>query len=507
MATGDLRGNLRRLQQEMRFLHYPYGVDYEGLVRGAPEAVLPLLHHALVDVSPLLASELVQFDIQLSSKSDFRFVTAVYKALRDVLGIRPVLTREQLLQPGFAERKMQLVCTIGSAVRTRYRQRSKRHRQSSTANDSSGQPKIVQHSRSDPNIPSGSGVTHLPASARPSCWESHNDGITVQNMSQDVTRQADHWMPRVVRHIGPSHSSVPTQTQVILLDELGEEEPSPPKHPMWEGFSRPTASKVGDNVPDAVNINTEDLGVRVYKHVQNTGFGPKVVWSDVDDNDEDEERNECHRPEDFGNFEDNRGKEEDHRNQRCLFNENQTAECLPQGDISVLDKICQEKSMSPFEKPGADDEVLGEGPGPENTRLKTGLHEPLSNLADIIHKKGLPQTEFKEGAASEMMLVKRTSWETLLNRVALLESQLMLVQDVLPLETMTIEKKCEQDRNSTATDIRSSTLSSQSHPSIQREGRTGNEESQDERLSRMLEETMNLLKEGMPSRQTSVHGE
>uniref|UniRef100_UPI00358DF2DE centrosomal protein of 44 kDa-like isoform X3 n=1 Tax=Myxine glutinosa TaxID=7769 RepID=UPI00358DF2DE len=443
MATGDLRGNLRRLQQEMRFLHYPYGVDYEGLVRGAPEAVLPLLHHALVDVSPLLASELVQFDIQLSSKSDFRFVTAVYKALRDVLGIRPVLTREQLLQPGFAERKMQLVCTIGSAVRTRYRQRSK----------------------------------------------------------------ADHWMPRVVRHIGPSHSSVPTQTQVILLDELGEEEPSPPKHPMWEGFSRPTASKVGDNVPDAVNINTEDLGVRVYKHVQNTGFGPKVVWSDVDDNDEDEERNECHRPEDFGNFEDNRGKEEDHRNQRCLFNENQTAECLPQGDISVLDKICQEKSMSPFEKPGADDEVLGEGPGPENTRLKTGLHEPLSNLADIIHKKGLPQTEFKEGAASEMMLVKRTSWETLLNRVALLESQLMLVQDVLPLETMTIEKKCEQARNSTATDIRSSTLSSQSHPSIQREGRTGNEESQDERLSRMLEETMNLLKEGMPSRQTSVHGE
>uniref|UniRef100_UPI00358FB988 uncharacterized protein n=1 Tax=Myxine glutinosa TaxID=7769 RepID=UPI00358FB988 len=299
--------------------------------------------------------------------------------------------------------------------------------------------------------------------------------------------------------------------------ELGEEESSPPKHPMWEGFSRPTASKVGENVPDAVNINTKDLGVRVHKHVQNTGFGPKVVWSDVDDNDEDEEQNECHSPEDFGNFEDYRGKEEDHSNQRCLFNENQTAECLPQGDISVLDKICQEKSMSPFEKPGADDEVLGEGPGPENTRLKTGLHEPLSNLADIIHKKGLPQTEFKEGAASEMMLVKRTSWETLLNRVALLESQLMLVQDVLSLETMTIEKKCEQarnstatdirssamtiekkceqDRNSTATDIRSSTLSSQSHPSIQREGRTGNEESQDERLSRMLEETMNLLKE------------
>uniref|UniRef100_A0A8C4QU02 Centrosomal protein of 44 kDa n=1 Tax=Eptatretus burgeri TaxID=7764 RepID=A0A8C4QU02_EPTBU len=125
MATGDLRGNLRRLQQEMRFLHYPHCVDHEGLVRGAPEAVLPLLHHALEDVSPLLAAELVQFDIQLTSKSDFRFVTAVYKALRDVLGIRPVLTREQLLQPGFAERKMQLVCAIGSAVRTRYRQQNK----------------------------------------------------------------------------------------------------------------------------------------------------------------------------------------------------------------------------------------------------------------------------------------------------------------------------------------------------------------------------------------------
>ncbi|XP_032811348.2 centrosomal protein of 44 kDa isoform X2 [Petromyzon marinus] len=122
MTTGDIKGSLRRVQMEVRLLRYPHEVDYEGLLTGDAKALLPLLHHAFTEYSLPVAECLAEWGVELAAKSDLRFVEAVYRVLRDRFEVRPVLTKAQFLQLGFAERKMQMLCDIGQAVRTKHKE-------------------------------------------------------------------------------------------------------------------------------------------------------------------------------------------------------------------------------------------------------------------------------------------------------------------------------------------------------------------------------------------------
>ncbi|NXL61309.1 CEP44 protein, partial [Chordeiles acutipennis] len=116
MATGDLKGSLRKIEQGLRLLNYPRDVDYTVLVKGDPAAFLPIISYSFTSFSTYVAELLVKCDVELTAKSDLRFIEAIYKLLRDQFQYKPILTKQQFLQFGFAERKMQIVCDIINCV-------------------------------------------------------------------------------------------------------------------------------------------------------------------------------------------------------------------------------------------------------------------------------------------------------------------------------------------------------------------------------------------------------
>ncbi|XP_018422024.1 PREDICTED: centrosomal protein of 44 kDa [Nanorana parkeri] len=116
MTTGDIKGVLRKLEQRLRMISYPRDVDYSGLVKGDPSASLPIISYAFTAYSTHIAEILVSLDVELSAKSDMRFIDAVYKVLRDIFHYKPVLTKQQFLQCAFSERKIQTVCDIIDCV-------------------------------------------------------------------------------------------------------------------------------------------------------------------------------------------------------------------------------------------------------------------------------------------------------------------------------------------------------------------------------------------------------
>ncbi|XP_050801335.1 centrosomal protein of 44 kDa isoform X2 [Gopherus flavomarginatus] len=124
MATGDLKGSLRKLEQGLRLLNYPRDVDYTGFLKGDPAAFLPIISYSFTSFSTYIAELLVESDVELTAKSDLRFIEAIYKLLRDQFQYKPVLTKQQFLQCGFAERKIQIVCDIISAVMKKHKELS-----------------------------------------------------------------------------------------------------------------------------------------------------------------------------------------------------------------------------------------------------------------------------------------------------------------------------------------------------------------------------------------------
>ncbi|NXS10215.1 CEP44 protein, partial [Neodrepanis coruscans] len=124
MATGDLNGSLRKIEQGLRLLNYPRDVNYTMLLKGDPAAFLPVINYCFTSFSTCIAELLVKCDVELTAKSDLRFIEAVYKFLRDQFQYKPILTKEQFLQFGFAERKMQIVCDIINCVVKKHKELS-----------------------------------------------------------------------------------------------------------------------------------------------------------------------------------------------------------------------------------------------------------------------------------------------------------------------------------------------------------------------------------------------
>ncbi|KAJ8281028.1 hypothetical protein GJAV_G00062550 [Gymnothorax javanicus] len=125
MTTGDLRGCLRKLEFHLRSLKYPSEVDYAGLAKGDPSSFLPVVNYAFLSYSSYLAEDLIGFGVELAGKNDLRFLEAVFKVLRDLFNYKPLLTKEQFLQYGFAERKIGILCNIISFVTERHKKLSK----------------------------------------------------------------------------------------------------------------------------------------------------------------------------------------------------------------------------------------------------------------------------------------------------------------------------------------------------------------------------------------------
>ncbi|XP_068259991.1 centrosomal protein of 44 kDa isoform X3 [Nyctibius grandis] len=128
MATGDLKGSLRKIEQGLRMLNYPRDVDYTVLVKGDPAAFLPIISYSFTSFSTYIAELWVKCDVELTAKSDLRFIEAIYKLLRDQFQYKPILTKQQFLQFGFAERKMQIVCDIINCVVKKHKELSNSHK-------------------------------------------------------------------------------------------------------------------------------------------------------------------------------------------------------------------------------------------------------------------------------------------------------------------------------------------------------------------------------------------
>ncbi|KAM9193124.1 centrosomal protein of 44 kDa isoform 2-T2 [Mergus octosetaceus] len=79
MATGDLKGSLRKIEQGLRLLNYPRDVDYTMLVKGDPTSFLPIISYCFTSFSTQIAELVVKCDVELTAKSDLRFIEAIYK--------------------------------------------------------------------------------------------------------------------------------------------------------------------------------------------------------------------------------------------------------------------------------------------------------------------------------------------------------------------------------------------------------------------------------------------
>jgi len=112
-ATGDLPGNVEKLKLELGKIKFPAKRFNEKLIReGDPAGLLPILHYSLLNFSKPLAQKVVQEGYELNGKTDLRFLEAVWKLLRIMLGYRPSLTVSQFLSQGFAERKVLMMCDV-----------------------------------------------------------------------------------------------------------------------------------------------------------------------------------------------------------------------------------------------------------------------------------------------------------------------------------------------------------------------------------------------------------
>ncbi|XP_070271583.1 centrosomal protein of 44 kDa isoform X5 [Myotis yumanensis] len=124
MATGDLKRSLRNLEQMLRSLNYPQEVDCAGLIKGDLAASLPIISYCLTSYSPYVAELLMESNVELIAKNDLRFIDTVYKLLRDQFNYKPILTKKQFLQCGFAEWKIQIICDILNCVMKKHKELS-----------------------------------------------------------------------------------------------------------------------------------------------------------------------------------------------------------------------------------------------------------------------------------------------------------------------------------------------------------------------------------------------
>eukprot|EP00933_Yihiella_yeosuensis_P053406 TRINITY_DN5163_c0_g1_i3.p1 TRINITY_DN5163_c0_g1~~TRINITY_DN5163_c0_g1_i3.p1 ORF type:complete len:626 (+),score=131.23 TRINITY_DN5163_c0_g1_i3:105-1982(+) len=115
--VGDIDANVERVRLQLRHMQYPVQqLDLQGLKAGRPVSFLPVLHFAVLDFSPPFAIFLSECGEELRSKSDLRFIEALYRVLREHLGYNPVLSVNQFFSQGFAERKVLLCQDILQAV-------------------------------------------------------------------------------------------------------------------------------------------------------------------------------------------------------------------------------------------------------------------------------------------------------------------------------------------------------------------------------------------------------
>ncbi|XP_054151534.1 centrosomal protein of 44 kDa isoform X2 [Melozone crissalis] len=254
MATGDLNGSLRKIEQGLRLLNYPRDVDYTVLVKGDPAAFLPIISYCFTSFSTCIAELLVKCDVELTAKSDLRFIEAVYKFLRDQFQYKPILTKEQFLQVGFAERKMQIVCDIINCV-------VKKHKELSNSSKVKSQTKKK--------------IRPLKCEV----WSNCGKGLADPSRSALNPKQHTQKKPLVERHSGNEVSGdlyplpLPAQggTEEELCPDYDIVEVNCEQRDFLKDFSNINQKRTSSSIP--VSLDTERNEEMPGSHLQSSGCG------------------------------------------------------------------------------------------------------------------------------------------------------------------------------------------------------------------------------------------
>nr|XP_054488870.1 centrosomal protein of 44 kDa isoform X4 [Agelaius phoeniceus] len=254
MATGDLNGSLRKIEQGLRLLNYPRDVDYTVLVKGDPAAFLPIISYCFTSFSTCIAELLVKCGVELTAKSDLRFIEAVYKFLRDQFQYKPILTKEQFLQVGFAERKMQIVCDVINCV-------VKKHKE---LNNSS---KVKSQTRKK--------IRPLKSEV----WSNCGTGLADPSCSALNSKQHTRKKPLVERHSGNEVSGdlcplpLPAQggTEEELCPDYDIVEVKCEQRDFLKDFSNINQKRTSGSIP--VSLDTERNEEMPGSHLQSSGCG------------------------------------------------------------------------------------------------------------------------------------------------------------------------------------------------------------------------------------------
>ncbi|XP_032080641.1 centrosomal protein of 44 kDa isoform X2 [Thamnophis elegans] len=161
------------------------------LAKGDPSVFLPIISYCFTSFSTYIAELVMESGLELTAKNDSRFVDAMYKLLRDQFQYKPVLSKQQFLQYGFAERKIQIVCDIISYI-------YKRHKEFSNMN------KIKTQTEKR---------THLIKSLSHTSFS--NQSVTVANSTMDLQQK-----PQIERHKSVTNKHIPEDFISETLQEV-----------------------------------------------------------------------------------------------------------------------------------------------------------------------------------------------------------------------------------------------------------------------------------------------
>lgn len=248
--VGDIDANIERLRIQLRQMRYPalQQLDSLGLKAGRPLSLLPVIHFAMVNYSLSVSAFLSECGEELRSKSDLRFLEAVYRSLREHLGYIPALSVNQFFSPGFAERKVMLCQDILQIVRSKHEElnggissrgaRTTAHRKgaSSTVGEDVNDLQIHQD---------------LGCDSRQRAWAQALPTASYVNLlEQELTLSSELLSPQKPPQPSRLDVSAAFSTASCTEEPLQVKAPSPPESVMQETLKQPppaTKEEVSDN--------------------------------------------------------------------------------------------------------------------------------------------------------------------------------------------------------------------------------------------------------------------
>ncbi|KAF5401999.1 hypothetical protein PHET_04622 [Paragonimus heterotremus] len=112
----NLKGQVEIFRRQLRALKFTHDVNFQGMFQGTPIAFINFYRHLLCDFNAELTTLLVNKGFSILGTTDYRFMEAVYRILRDLLDLRPPITLTQFYSSGFAERKLEMASQIAARL-------------------------------------------------------------------------------------------------------------------------------------------------------------------------------------------------------------------------------------------------------------------------------------------------------------------------------------------------------------------------------------------------------